>query len=342
MKGGAAVRYARLAVDAVGVLGWAAAALLALEPPATAAQFEHASRVVFGLCGLFVLALATRTIVERRHEISDRRDREQRDAGRIAHDRRILDDNKALLTDNATLHAKLDEYHGRELHNVRDRAQQLSDDLKGYLYACKQAGEEPDVLHRFAFRDRISEVVQAFERHAISDQPVAILLSSNYLDLDAFADGLDRMVAQADEKQDASKNIQIALKKQQADIDALKEQGKVDLVKRLFQVQSDIHGLTRSYHIKQSEFQMRPLSERENPISRAAELSRMEGGAVLTYFTRHEVEMMFVLQELRRHGFEPDQDFEEILAGGCSNATDLDGVAAGLHRLIKLVNQRGW
>jgi prepilin signal peptidase PulO-like enzyme (type II secretory pathway) len=125
-------------------------------------------------------------------------------------------------------------------------------------------------------------------------------------------------------------------------LDALAENQKTALLKRLYQVQSDVHSLTRAYHVRKSEYEVSPLRPGESAYARALELSGLEGDAVLTYVQKYETEVLFTLGELKRYALEADAEFQSILDHGCAKASDLDGVSAGLHRLMQEVVRRGW
>jgi hypothetical protein len=125
-------------------------------------------------------------------------------------------------------------------------------------------------------------------------------------------------------------------------LDALAASQKTALLKRLYQVQSDVHSLTRAYHVRKSEHEVSPLRPGETAYARSLELSGLEGDAVLTYVQKYETEVLFTLGELRGHALEPDAEFQAILDHGCAKASDLDGVSGGLHRIMQEVVRRGW
>ncbi|GEM_PF-6161187 len=148
-----------------------------------------------GLAVGFIALGAAQSIIAERKEAAFRMDQGDQ-ANKI---NRLITDNERIHADNALIKSAL----ASQLHIVRDRAQRLSNDLKSYGYASKQSGQEVNAVDRMAFRDRVCEAVETFEMHGIRDQQVAILLASNYLDLDAFAHGLDRMIQVADTRSDA-------------------------------------------------------------------------------------------------------------------------------------------
>jgi hypothetical protein len=244
-----------------------------------------------------------------------------------------------LDVENKALHerlASITEFQGRELHNVRDRAQRLSNDLHSYTYANKDAGGAPNAVDLWAFRDRVLEVVHALEMHGITDNEVGMKLAAGYLDLDAFAHGLDRMVGEVDARHAASQNVEAALKRTEADLSALKADRRTNLLKRLFQVQSDVAGLTRAYNIAKITAETQPPPV-EHAYGEALKLLGMEQDAVAEYRNKHEVEVMFLLMSFRQSGIDDVPELIAAMQGGCCSAADIDAIAKGLHLTINKV-----
>jgi hypothetical protein len=148
-----------------------------------------------GLAVGFIALGAAQSIIAERKEVAFR----VHQGDQTTKINQLVQDNERIHADNALIKSAL----ASQLHIVRDRAQRLSNDLKSYVYSAKQSGQEVNPVDRMAFRDSVCETVESFQMHGIADQQVALLLAANYIDLDALANGLDRMIGIADARSGA-------------------------------------------------------------------------------------------------------------------------------------------
>jgi hypothetical protein len=121
-------------------------------------------------------------------------------------------------------------------------------------------------------------------------------------------------------------------------LDRLADAQRTALVRRLFQVQTDVSGLTREYHIHRIPFENTRQTNYDEAIHELAELVKLEKAATLKYMQDLDNEVRFVLYE-RQYGFETDEKLDVILATGINKVEELDCLARGLHRMIELVNR---
>src|SRR5947209_862418 len=105
MEPSAALRWSRLAFDVCSVLGWGAAALLALDPPTTPERAHHAFLIVAGFSGLFILALVARMVAEVKDAKSQKALGDARHGETVEH-------HQQAATDMATVQGKLDSLRG--------------------------------------------------------------------------------------------------------------------------------------------------------------------------------------------------------------------------------------
>jgi hypothetical protein len=131
---------------------------------------------------------------------------------RYSEKRDAIERENRLIRANRALHEKLDDYHGKELHNIVERATTLSIDLKSYTYASKERGEPWNPVDLFMFRDSVLDVVTAFNAHGISDTDLNVALGIGLLDLHGFAEGVDRLLQTAKDRMGATAGIASHLK----------------------------------------------------------------------------------------------------------------------------------
>ena len=231
----------------------------------------------------------------------------------------------------SALHAKIDEAAKRDLPSVRERAQLLSNDLKSHAYEQRQAKARSSAVELFAFRDAVLDVSQDFARHAISDSELMVKLSIGYLDLDVFADALDRMIQEADDRQTATQQLRAAAERQEAFLKVFETDRRNGLLRDLYKVQGVVAGITSKYHKAMSSHAFKSqLLCVEMTADEAYALREIEQDAISAYRDNCENEIMFLIRAFRQAGIEDVPELMEAMVGGGSSVKEIDAITKGL------------
>jgi hypothetical protein len=110
----------------------------------------------------------------------------------------------------------------------------------------------------------------------------------------------------------------------------------------LCQIQRALNRLTREYHVKDNElWAAEQVKNHAAAISLKSEMSDLQSRMVLEY-GGFDWEILSVLHRLEQRGFAADKELVKAMSLGCSTITDIDAVAAGLHRMVVEVGPHAW